>query len=246
MKKQGMLADCGWFVLLLGTLLLALGASWQLWSTVDYGYRWWYDVLEIESHIDHYGPQNRYKQGLELLSRDQHEALFADIVQAVHQHGEGLADINYTVIYGDAIKNIALLREPEVVHLQDVADLIDRLQWLLWCLLPVVAVLLMMVWRGRWSLRWRRQLVLLAVVLGSVTASVLLIGPTKVFYQFHVWIFPAEHQWFFYYQESLMTTLMHAPQLFGVIAVAIIALALLLYGLLLLALRYTIRSQQGS
>ena len=67
-----------------------------------------------------------------------------------------------------------------------------------------------------------------------------------MFYQVHVGICPAEHQWFFYYQESLMTTLMHAPQLFGVIAVAIIALALLLYGLLLLALRYAIRSQQGS
>jgi hypothetical protein len=41
----------------------------------------------------------------------------------------------------------------------------------------------------------------------------------------HVWVFPADHQWFFYYQDSLMSTLMKAPYLFGYIAVALVALA---------------------
>jgi hypothetical protein len=55
----------------------------------------------------------------------------------------------------------------------------------------------------------------------------LIAGPTQVFYQFHLWIFPADHQWFFYWQDSLMSTLMKAPVLFGGIA-AVIALGALL------------------
>jgi hypothetical protein len=43
-------------------------------------------------------------------------------------------------------------------------------------------------------------------------------------------VFPPGHAWFFYYEDSLMTTLMQAPHLFGFIAVAIGVLALALFG----------------
>ncbi|MFT7095179.1 MAG: hypothetical protein ACJAV3_002995, partial [Alcanivorax sp.] len=41
-------------------------------------------------------------------------------------------------------------------------------------------------------------------------------------------LFPAENEWFFYWQDSLMSTLMKAPVLFGGIAAAIAIGALLL------------------
>jgi hypothetical protein len=64
------------------------------------------------------------------------------------------------------------------------------------------------------------------------------LGAKKVFYQLHVWIFPEGHQWFFYYQESLMSTLMKAPDLFAGIGIAIFLGAILLFVLMLLALYF--------
>ncbi|ASP39744.1 DUF1461 domain-containing protein [Bacterioplanes sanyensis] len=239
--------DLSWFILLLSGLLLSLGGSWHIWAKLDYGYSWWYDVLQIEQHIDYYGPQNRYKLGLEQLDRAQHESLFSDIVQAVHQHGEGLREISYTVIYSDDNhKSIALLREPEAVHLQDVANLIDALNLALLWLLPVSALLLFVIQRYDWHLKWSRQLLVLAALVIMTTALVLGIGPKAVFYQMHVWIFPAENEWFFYYQDSLMTTLMHAPQLFGLIAVGITALGLVLFAAWLAGLRYWLKTRERS
>jgi len=51
------------------------------------------------------------------------------------------------------------------------------------------------------------------------------IGPENVFNQLHIWVFPKENEWFFYYQDSLMSTLMLAPTLFGWIASALVVLA---------------------
>jgi hypothetical protein len=66
--------------------------------------------------------------------------------------------------------------------------------------------------------------------IAALIAAVLIIGSKKVFYYLHTWIFPPEHPWFFYYQDSLMTTLMKAPDLFGLIAALLLALWLLLWG----------------
>ena len=49
-----------------------------------------------------------------------------------------------------------------------------------------------------------------------------------MFYQFHIWLFPADHEWFFYWQDSLMSTLMKAPVLFGGIAVVLVGGTLVL------------------
>jgi hypothetical protein len=61
--------------------------------------------------------------------------------------------------------------------------------------------------------------------MGSLLTVLVLFGPVNVFYKLHTWIFPADHQWFFYYQESLMTTLMKAPDIFGGIAAVWIVFA---------------------
>ena len=75
---------------------------------------------------------------------------------------------------------------------------------------------------------WRGRVVITVIAVMAVLAWLGVVGPTEVFYQFHIWLFPADHQWFFYWQESLMSTLMKAPALFGGIALAIALGALLL------------------
>jgi len=63
----------------------------------------------------------------------------------------------------------------------------------------------------------------------TLAVLVVLIGPTKIFYVGHELIFPNNHQWFFYYEESLMSTMMKAPALFGPIACQLLLLTMLLW-----------------
>jgi hypothetical protein len=59
-------------------------------------------------------------------------------------------------------------------------------------------------------------------------------------------VFPEGHQWFFYYQDSLMSTLMKAPYLFGYIALALLVLTLALLTALLAAASRTTRSSAAA
>ena len=62
------------------------------------------------------------------------------------------------------------------------------------------------------------QFVSSALVLIVLTA-VLMLFVQKLFNQLHVWAFPDDHQWFFYYEDSLMSTMMKAPVIFAYIAI---------------------------
>ena len=86
---------------------------------------------------------------------------------------------------------------------------------------------------GRPVQQLRHQLLGFGASLAALVGLVWATGPRDVFYVFHEWVFPAGHQWFFYYQESLMSTLMKAPDLFGYIAAALVALAIVVLTLLL-------------
>lgn len=218
-----------WFQVLLLALIGCLGLAWLALAQWDYAYPVWYEWLEIQSHIDYFGRRNRFVHGIETLAPAEHIHLFAEISQAVHSHGAGLADIQFTW----KGQQQTLLRTPEIEHLQDVANLIDVMRNV--TATAVVGAMAGLIWLRR---RSRPHLMLQGgLLIGLVlvlTALVLLIGAKAVFYQFHVWIFPPEHQWFFYYQESLMSTLMKAPHLFGAIAVAIVVPGMLLFAALLL------------
>jgi len=113
-----------------------------------------------------------------------------------------------------------LLTDAEITHLRDVAQLVvafERVGWLCLVLAPILAVSA--------GLRHERPPSPLALLGGlgiafvAGAATVLLLGPVEVFYWLHTRIFPPDHQWFFWYEESLMSTLMQAPNLFGAIAV---------------------------
>ena len=59
-------------------------------------------------------------------------------------------------------------------------------------------------------------------------SAVLAIGPQNVFYILHEWFFANKAQWHFYFQDSLMTTLLPEP-IFGSIAVLLVTTAFLFW-----------------
>lgn len=218
-----------WPLLLLGHLLAVSLLAWHLLAQVNFAYPLGYKVLDVEQHIRHFGPLNRYKKEFEQTTKAEHLDLFAQITRAVQNHGEGLADIRYRLSNGTTTP---LMREAEVIHLQDVANLIDVLYWA--GLIGGLAWLCLLAYAYRQRVPFPAlKKILLGFVSGLVliTLTILLIGPKAVFYWLHEQIFPDEHEWFFFYQDSLMTTLMKAPDLFGFIAVILVVVIMVLWGL---------------
>lgn len=227
--REGLLAA----VLALSGLITCLGLSWIILALANFSYGFWHDYAGIGEVVDRWGGSNRFKQGFETTTRDERVRLFAAINLAIHRSGEGLEAIEFTA---PGLAPQQLLREPEVIHLQDVANLIDVGKGVALGGLVVLAGSLVLIRRRQWPMpRPVHQLWGLAAVAVMILIPVLVMGPTEFFYLLHVWIFPADHEWFFYYQDSLMSTLMAAPTLFGWIALEWVAVCLALFALLLWA-----------
>lgn len=215
------------FFIAFSGLVVAFGLAWLVLAKLNFSYGVWHDYGGIGEAIDKYGPQNRYKQGFHLTSRDQRIELFHQINRAINNGGEGLRQITYKL---PDSKPQSLLREPEVVHLQDVANLVDVGR--------NFGLVVLFIWLMAWLyFYWIKkpppslalQFLSIAAIIFVVGLIVLIIGPVEVFYQLHIWAFPDGHEWFFYYQDSLMSTMMHAPALFGFIAVEWLLLALMFF-----------------
>lgn len=207
-------------------LWVSLFLGWQSMRAADFGYPILYDILDIDAQITQYGPQNRYKHEFAATDRAERERLFHEIVVAIHDGGRGLSDIRYHHPDGKEID--VFLRAPEVVHLEDVARLLDRLTLFTGVVAAVGLTGVALVWFFNTPLMGTlRILMWIGGVVGVSSIAIVLIGAKEVFYYLHTVIFPADHQWFFYYQESLMTTLMKAPTIFGPIAVAVVFASLL-------------------
>jgi hypothetical protein len=223
------------FLLLLLGFILALYTSWMVSASLGYGYSYWYGFYDSKQHIAQYAPQNKYRQGFEATSVVEHKQLFQKIVDSIHDDGAGLQAIHY----GYEGKDVPLLHHAEVVHLQDVANLINSLHQLIIYIAAIFIALYISQIRsfkryGNLTSR-RGQLLICAMVAGMILLGFLVFGAKDIFYQMHILIFPADHQWFFYYQDSLMSTMMKAPDLFAGIAVQILLLGGLFFffGLLL-------------
>lgn len=226
-----------WFIALWGMLLSCLTVSWWLNAQLHYGYAQFYDYYSIGEHIEKFAPQNQYILGLDQLTKLEHVALFKDISEAVHSQGEGLEAISFRL--NDA--EYKLLHQAEVVHLQDVANLIDKISSFSVVVLVLTMLTLLYLFKNKQKPKYRMQLLCLSSLVAFIIALLFIVGPQKVFYQMHIWIFPKGHQWFFYYQESLMSTLMKAPDLFGGIAAAIMFVGLILFALLIVLLMIVFR-----
>jgi hypothetical protein len=218
-----------WPLLLIGHVLAASLLAWHLLAQVNFAYPVGYQLLDIHAHIQTFAPENRYKDHFEYTSREEHERLFAEITRAIQTGGEGLAQISYTLPSGE---QTPMMREPEVVHLQDVANLVRDFYRV--GLGGGLVLLVTLAYAYHQRLRpppIRKLLAGFAIGIASITVLVFLIGPVRVFYALHDYAFPDDHPWFFYYQDSLMTTMMKAPDLFGFIAIVLVAVFAVLWGL---------------
>lgn len=202
--------------------------AWQILSSVQFAYGLIYDWAEIDATITQYGPQNRYKRGLETTARAERERIFTAIVTAINRDGEGLEQIRY---YSQDGRDLGpFLRAPEVLHLRDVANLLSTLRvWSYVAMGALVVGVLFARWHAWQRPSARRALLGIFLVFVALIVAVMLYGPTDLFYQWHTLVFPEDHQWFFYYQESLMTTLMRAPVIFGYIAVLLVGCAFVVF-----------------
>jgi hypothetical protein len=228
--------------LALSGLLVSLAVSWVLLALVNFSYGFWHDHAGIGAAIDEYGESNLYRKGFHLTTREQRIDLFAGINRAIHSGGKGLTELTY-IVPGHAPQT--LLREPEVVHLQDVANLIDCSTYAAVIALSIwFGLLVYYIHSGRPVPSIKLQLAGTLLFMAVVAVVVFVVGPVKVFYALHVLLFPDGHQWFFYYQDSLMSTMMKAPNLFGWIAVEWVLLAVACFVALQLAAAHSVRRLQ--
>lgn len=225
-----------WALYSLTSLLLCIWLAWHLFAQINFMYPLWYSLLHIDQTIEETTPRHLHKKHFDQTSRQEHHRLFAEIVRAVQDRGKGLTQIQYRDREGKVLDR--LLTQNEVIHLRDVANFVNLLNWWSLILLVVSLVLLALMFLVRVSMPALRKLLLTVIAVVAAAAIVLaLAGFTKVFYWLHPIVFPADHQWFFYYEESLMSTLMKAPVLFAPLGVQLIVLGFVIWGLHLLLLQ---------
>ena len=218
--------------------LLCLVLAWQCLSQQHFLYGLWYQWLGIGDTISTYAPHNRHQRGhFVYTTADEHKRLFAELVASINQQGKGLSDLHFQ-LPAQLLKEhpvlmsleYRLLTPQEVVHLQDVSRLVSGLKTLGLTACVMAIALLLLIYHRCWQLpsiasALRQQ----GVVAIAALIMIVLVGPRQVFYWLHEQIFPADHPWFFYYEDSLMTTLMQAPNIFAPITILWLLLSWLLW-----------------
>jgi uncharacterized membrane protein len=200
----------------IGQLLACSLLAWHLLAQISFAYPIGYSLLKLDKHIAEFAPLNRHIHGFQFTRPKDHWELFAQITQAVQHDGEGLANISFSLPNNT---KIPLMHSAEIIHLQDVSHLINNFYIagsvgaFIWIIFFAVA------YRQRLPFPAMRNIVVgFCGVIFITTVMILAVGATKIFYWFHTKVFPDGHQWFFYYEDSLMTTLMKAPDIFAFIA----------------------------
>ena len=219
----------GYFLLL--TFIITLPVSWWILASQNFAYSSLHDAIGIGEHIARYAPRNRFqKKDFELTSRAERTELFHGVVEAIQNHGEGLDRLFYI----DAQKRlIPLFTEAEITHLQDVANLLDKLKPLVFAAFILWLISVFFIGWKKIQIPSLKQWLTITTVLVLLVTGLLLPGPEKIFNQLHIWVFPKNHQWFFYYEDSLMSTMMKAPDLFAYIAAMWALLSMVLTAILI-------------
>ncbi|MFV1973694.1 MAG: DUF1461 domain-containing protein [Thiohalobacterales bacterium] len=220
-------------VLVVSGLCISLFLAWQLLSAANFLYPVLHDVTGIQKTIEEYAPKNIYKKSFDETTRAQRVELFRRIVYGINHDGDGLDSIQYSTAAGKPLG--ALLRPPEITHLKDVAHLLNTFRTVAYSALAVFIVMVTAFVLARLRIPEPRYL-LAATALTALTTTLIigLSGAKNIFYRVHTMVFPQGHQWFFYYEESLMTMLMKAPDIFAWIAAMWLVLALVIFYLILL------------
>lgn len=207
-----------WLLFLLLTFIVTLPVSWWGMAKADFFYSNLHDNIGIDKHIERYAPSNRFdKTEFEKTTKYERVALFHGVVESIHNKGVGLESLSYIRVSDK--KDVMLFTEAEVIHLKDVANLLEKLKPLVLGFLLIWLASVFWIYIRRLKLPAAKHFFLLALILLGIVVLVLSFGPEKVFNQLHIWVFPDNHQWFFYYEDSLMSTMMKAPYLFAYISI---------------------------
>jgi integral membrane protein (TIGR01906 family) len=228
LKSSRSVTNLLWLLCCISLIILSFGLSWQIHKSTDFFYSFWYQQLNIEQTITTYVPDNTFdKKDYIDTNTEQRVDNFSEIVTQIHNNGEHLAQLSY-VNKNQEVKK--LLTPAEIIHLEDVSHLIRKLTLVSVGNLIILLLFSIVIYQKKLYLPKTKDQ-LLAVVLPCllILALFILFGFTKLFYYLHTVIFPDNHQWFFYYQESLMSSLMKAPDLFAGISITLAVIALFIY-----------------
>ena len=224
-----------WAGLFFAVFISALFIAWHLLASVNFFYSLLYQPVGIEENIATYGPKNTVRPFFHLTDKQEHVRLFSAIVDAIHNDGKGLQQLTYHTPQGRALG--PFLTTDEIIHLRDVAHLINGVNLLgSSALLVAIGRLALIIGRREKLPSLKRYHLIGLLGLVTLVGMVFIIGAESLFYQFHIWLFPENNQWFFYYEESLMSMFMRAPDLFAYIAVELLAVGLILYAAMLLVI----------
>ena len=232
-----------WGLDALTSLLLCLWLAWHVSAKFNFFYPTWYQWLEIDQTIEKTMPRHLYKKEFIATDAFEHQRLFGEMVMAVQNKGAGLEQIEFHDVNGQPLGK--LLTRNEIIHLQDVATLVNELNWFSLGLCIFSLMLLSLIFLYGIKMPGLKKIIAGMLVFVVTTAlAVMIYGAKDFFYWLHTVVFPVNHQWFFYYEESLMSTLMKAPDLFAPISLQLMVLALTVW-LIHLALLHKIDNRMN-
>jgi len=215
-----------------GLFFVSFYLAWQVSASTNFIYPFWYEVIKIDTAITKYAPYNKNRHGFENTNKQEHVRLFRGIVSSIQNSGTGLDQLKYSDNNGNVIDT--LLTQAEVIHLTDVANLVNKFKYFAIAggLIAFFSFLILLF--SKYILaKFRYHFFGGIGLIIFFTLLVIIIGPTDIFYAGHELIFPDQHQWFFYYEDSLMSTMMKAPVLFAPIAGELIILTIILWSVFL-------------
>lgn len=225
-------------VLIFSIFIISINISWKISSHYDFYYQQLYQPLSISSHIQKYSVRNRNYSLRNFVNTNlkDHYRIFHEIVTAINSSGGGLRNISFYSPLFD--RDILFLTSPEIIHLKDVSKLVDRFNLLTWgcVLLSIIGLIFLKIYKFKF---FNIKEIMISFSLLSLLFSfaIFSVGPLEIFYYLHE-VFFSKNQWFFYYEESLMTTLMKAPQIFGYISGALLLLSFVIFYIFIRIIQY--------
>lgn len=214
----------------ISSVLVSLSLVWLLLFQTNFFYGFWHDHGGIKENIEIYATKNRFIENFELTSKQERINVFQQINHAVHIQVNELGNIVFSTSKAPKTK---LLHNDEIKHLEDVAMLIKKLYQGLLIMFFIWLVCIVYAFKNQITLpNLKVQLIALLSILALTVAIIVILGPTDVFYALHEVVFTQGVPWFFYYEDSLMSTLMAAPTLFGWIALSYLLLLIIIFPLM--------------
>ena len=216
-------------ILAIAVFVICLVLSWHFLSKVNFFFDTLYDMHQIESHIAEFAPQNRQnRSNFELTSKNERIRIVGEILRTVNSKGVGLETIKY--FNTDGVPVNLFLTLAEVDHLEDVSVLVHFMNSIAFILIIIFIIIFSLAWRYKTT---TPSLLMLTCSMASfviiTTGCIILMGPQIVFNELHRWVFGDKSEWHFYYQDSLMTTLLKAPDTFATMAILMTAIALIFW-----------------